>query len=294
MITQYDLPWREDIVTSSEYLGESQSLEFTRNGFKACVFNQDVDYFFYDPDFVGSEGLSEPVQSKFLSEYYSLVFPKVSVLIPTYNRPYYFEQALQSVLTQTYKHIEIIVCDDSTNEETLKLVEDYTRIYPNIVYRKNPENLGQFKNDLQCMELSSGEFINFLMDDDLFHPQKIEKMMAYYLQDTKNEVNLITSHRHLIDAEGTILHNRKVTKRAFEQDTLLGGVEFADFALKYNWNFIGEPTTVLFEKCIKQSLWNFLRERVRMQRRYGNLVDLAIRGKGYIYFRDFKLFPRTF
>ncbi|GIP47420.1 hypothetical protein J53TS2_10110 [Paenibacillus sp. J53TS2] len=270
LITQYDLPWREDILTSSEYLGESQSLEFTKSGFKAAVFNQNEDYFFYDPDFIELQDLSEPVQGKFLSEYYSLLFPKVSVLIPTYNRPYYFEQALQSVLTQTYKHVEIIVCDDSTNDETQKLIDYYTQIYPNIVYKKNPKNLGQFNNDLQCMELSSGDFINFLMDDDLFHPQKIEKMMAYYMQDINDEVNLITSHRHLIDAEGNILHNRKVTKRAFEQDTLLNGIEFADYALKYNWNFIGEPTTVLFRKSALNSPFGTF-----CGREYGCNVDMA-------------------
>ncbi len=46
--------------------------------------------------------------------------PLVSVLIPTYNRPRYFEEALCSVLEQTYPNIEIIVGDDSTNEETEK------------------------------------------------------------------------------------------------------------------------------------------------------------------------------
>ena len=48
--------------------------------------------------------------------------PLVSILIPTYNRPHYFKIALESALAQTYSNIEIIVGDDSTNNETEKLI----------------------------------------------------------------------------------------------------------------------------------------------------------------------------
>lgn len=52
--------------------------------------------------------------------------PLVSILIPTYNRPHYFKIALESALAQTYSNIEIIVGDDSTNNETEKLIyRDY-------------------------------------------------------------------------------------------------------------------------------------------------------------------------
>ena len=50
--------------------------------------------------------------------------PLVSVLIPTYNRPNFFKLALESVLAQSYPNIEIIICDNSTNEETANLIEE--------------------------------------------------------------------------------------------------------------------------------------------------------------------------
>ena len=58
--------------------------------------------------------------------------PLVSILIPTYNRPHYFKIALESALAQTYSNIEIIVGDDSTNNETEKLFEP--------VFKKNVQN----------------------------------------------------------------------------------------------------------------------------------------------------------
>jgi len=111
--------------------------------------------------------------------------PLVSILIPTYNRPHYFKIALESALAQTYSNIEIIIGDDSTNDETATLIrEQYLPNYKNITYIRNIPTLGQFHNDLMLIEKSNGEYINFLMDDDVFYKHKIQKMMAYFEQDS--------------------------------------------------------------------------------------------------------------
>ena len=51
--------------------------------------------------------------------------PLVSIMIPTYNRPELFEKTLQSALAQSYEHIEILVNDNSTNEDTNSLIRKY-------------------------------------------------------------------------------------------------------------------------------------------------------------------------
>lgn len=69
--------------------------------------------------------------------------PLVSILIPTYNRPHYFKIALESALAQTYSNIEIIVGDDSTNNETEKLIyRDYLHKHKHITYIRNPSTFG--------------------------------------------------------------------------------------------------------------------------------------------------------
>ena len=73
--------------------------------------------------------------------------PLVSVLIPTYNRPHYFEEALCSVLEQTYPNIEIIVGDDSTNDETEKVLQKYLCDHSNIIYIKT----GQLSDSLKML-----------------------------------------------------------------------------------------------------------------------------------------------
>ncbi|KFN01172.1 glycosyltransferase [Bacillus clarus] len=176
------------------------------------------------------------------------LLPLVSVLIPTYNRPLYFEQSLCSVLEQTYPNIEVIIGDDSTNNETEKILQKYLSNYPNITYIKNNSTLGQFENAIMLFNKASGEYVNYLMDDDLFHINKIEKMMQYYINDTTNDIKLITSHRQVIDTDGNLLPDVYSTMRLFEQDTIMDGVHLGNIVIMNQRNYIGEPTTVLFRK----------------------------------------------
>ena len=79
----------------------------------------------------------------------NIPYPLVSILIPTYNRPHYFQLALKSALAQTYPNIEIIIGDDSTDNLTEELVrQSYLPMYKNIIYIRNSPSLGQFQNDL--------------------------------------------------------------------------------------------------------------------------------------------------
>ncbi|ERM19217.1 glycosyltransferase family 2 protein [Brevibacillus laterosporus] len=197
--------------------------------------------------------------------------PKVSILIPTYNRPHYFELALQSALAQNYSNLEIIVGDDSTNDETEQLIKPYLEKHPQLIYSKNPQNLGQFENDLKLLELASGEYINFLMDDDLFHPEKISRMMVYFQMDHQEEIALVTSKRAIINETGAIQPDIAETQTDFLQDTILDGDQLINMLLGLQWgNFIGEPTTVLFRKKYLTEPFGTL-----LDRKYTCTVDMA-------------------
>lgn len=54
-------------------------------------------------------------------------YPLVTVLIPTYNRPYFLSMAIESVLAQTYPSIEIFISDNSPNEDTKNMMQQYLR-----------------------------------------------------------------------------------------------------------------------------------------------------------------------
>ncbi|PLR83165.1 glycosyl transferase family 2 [Bacillus canaveralius] len=249
LITQFDIPWREDLFGGWHFYDLSQCMEFIKQGYEVGIPPQDRPWCLHDCGIVNTENGFDLYANIYLNEYKNEIketYPLVSILIPTYNRPEFFEQAIISAIKQSYLNIEIIVCDDSTNDDTKEIVDRYVKEYEHITYIKNQQNLGQFENDLKLMSLAKGEYINFLMDDDLFHPEKIKKMMRYFLQDS--EVNIVTSHRQIINENGKFANDIKSTQRLFKEDQILDGLEFGSFILKELSNFIGEPTTVLFKK----------------------------------------------
>jgi len=171
--------------------------------------------------------------------------PLVSILLPTHNRPDYGELALKSALAQTYPNIEIIVSDNSDDELTRARFAPYIAKHPQIRYYRVP---GYSANDngLNCFKHSRGDYINFLMDDDLFHPDKIMRMMSFMLTDEK--IGLVTSFRQLIDAAGNDMAPLPGTERLFESEARVGGRQFGHLLLTGGRNLIGEPTTVLIRK----------------------------------------------
>lgn len=171
--------------------------------------------------------------------------PLVSILIPTHNRPEYFELALKSALAQDYENIEIIISDNSDDEITQTLIAPYLDKYPYICYSRVP-GYAVMDNFNNCLELAEGEYINFLMDDDLFHPEKIKRMMAYML--TQPNVGLVTSFRQLIDGEGNFLSQIPGTERLFNVETIVRGISLGDTILTNGNNMVGEPTTALFRR----------------------------------------------
>lgn len=197
--------------------------------------------------------------------------PLVSILIPACNRPEFFEPALRSALEQIYENIEIIICDDSINNNIFDIVKRYIPLNSSIHYYKNEKPLpGRGVGNAQkCLELSSGEYINYLFDDDLFHREKIVKMLPYLINN--QNISLVTSHRIIIDEKGNHMAPLPSSVRLFDKATALEGNALIRFMLKNLLNVIGEPTTVLFRKKDIENKFGFYSGK-----QYSCLTDLAM------------------
>jgi glycosyltransferase involved in cell wall biosynthesis len=105
--------------------------------------------------------------------------PIVSIIIPTYNRPVWLMSAVKSALNQTYSPVEIIVVDDgSSTDEARNLVSKFTGV--RYIYQRN-QGLGIARNT--GLAVSSGDFIQFLDDDDWLSPESISKKIQPLLAD---------------------------------------------------------------------------------------------------------------
>lgn len=99
--------------------------------------------------------------------------PLVSVYIPTHNRVELLKRAIDSVLRQTYKKIEIIVCDDGSSDSTEEFIRALCVEHQNIVYLKNYTPMGACAARNLGITAATGEFVTGLDDDDYFEPERI-------------------------------------------------------------------------------------------------------------------------
>lgn len=111
-------------------------------------------------------------------------FPKVTVIMPTYNRANTLKTAIDSVLCQTYKNIELIVIDDASTDNTqsiLKSISDSRFIYLTITKSHEGQdnrraNIARNKGLLR----SAGVYISFQDSDDVWHSDKLEKQVNFF------------------------------------------------------------------------------------------------------------------
>lgn len=171
--------------------------------------------------------------------------PLISILIPAY-RATWFQEALNSALSQTYKNIEVIICDDSPNKDIENMVRTASICDYRLKYFRNEPPQGCLGNFLKCFTLAQGEFIKFLNDDDLLSATCIERMLLAFRQHPS--VTLATSYRKCINEMGNELSDRPSTRLLSQQDCELEGSSCADAIIQCQYNLIGEPTTVMFRK----------------------------------------------
>ena len=97
---------------------------------------------------------------------------KVSVIVPTYNRPEILKRALKSVAEQTHQNIEIIVINDGGVD-----VSDVVNQFENVVYISKQENKGLPAARNTGIRLATGKYITYLDDDDIIYPHSVETMV---------------------------------------------------------------------------------------------------------------------
>ena len=99
----------------------------------------------------------------------------VSVLITAYNREKYIKTAIESVLAQTYAHLEIIVLDDCSTDSSYSIAESYSFDARVRIFR-NEKNLGQFQTRNKIASLATGKYLKYLDSDDALLPHCLEIM----------------------------------------------------------------------------------------------------------------------
>jgi glycosyltransferase involved in cell wall biosynthesis len=143
--------------------------------------------------------------------------PLVSIIIPTYNRPDYLKQAITSAVNQTYRNIEIIVSDNCSHQNPQSIVESFQD--SRIKFLRNSENQGMCANMLNPVKIAKGKYIAFLLDDDMWKDNLLEKLIPplesnlnlaaaycdHYFINSQGEINLIATEKSAIHSQRHML-----------------------------------------------------------------------------------------
>lgn len=121
--------------------------------------------------------------------------PLISVIIPTFNYGTFLGDCLNSVGTQTYKNVEIIVVDDGSADDTAKV----TAAYPEVKYVYQ-ENAGVSAARNKGLALSRGEFVAFIDADDYWAADKLAKQMAFMSENPEYGI-VFTGQKNFFDNE---------------------------------------------------------------------------------------------
>ncbi len=135
--------------------------------------------------------------------------PLISVIVPNYNHARYLPERLASIYNQTYKNIEVIILDDASTDNSLKIITQETKNWE-IPYRliRAEQNSGNpFKQWKKGLDLAKGQLIWIAESDDSAKPEFLEKLQAYIKQN--RAIPLAFSSSKIIDAQGNLLYTSK-------------------------------------------------------------------------------------
>lgn len=129
--------------------------------------------------------------------------PLVSVIVPAYNAETFIQRTLDSIVTQTYTNIEVLVVDDGSQDRTAEIVESFVHKDSRVKLLQQP-NAGVAEARNLAIEKSSGEYVAPIDADDIWYPQKLEKQVQCMVE-ADLSVGLVYAWSVFIDEDDVII-----------------------------------------------------------------------------------------
>ena len=176
---------------------------------------------------------------------------KISVALCTYNGGKYIEEQINSILNQSVKVDEIIVCDDQSKDDTILKLKKLQTKNSCISIIENELNLRSTKNFEKAISLCSGDYIFLADQDDLWNEQKVAKILTVFEENPTAEG--VFSNANLIDSNGSALSNKTIWNSIFFfENEMPKPIDYINLISK-NGNIVTGATF-----CIKKEVKDFI------------------------------------
>jgi glycosyltransferase involved in cell wall biosynthesis len=155
--------------------------------------------------------------------------PLVSVVVPTYDREAYLCEAIDSVLEQSYDHLELVVVDDHSPVPAAEVLSDrLERTTRPVECLRHEENRGAPAARNTGIEAAGGDFVAFLDDDDYWEPTKLERQVEAFVR-ASPDVGVVCTGQAFVDEGETVSVQRPTVRGEVTRD-LLAGAEVGTFS----------------------------------------------------------------
>lgn len=192
--------------------------------------------------------------------------PEISVIIANYNSEKYIRKCLDSLIGQSFKNIEIIICDDNSSDDSVDIIESYQKQYNNIILLRNETNIKAAASRNKCIDIAQGKYIAIQDADDFSEPSRLQKQLRFLQTNPQYDFVSTSAHLfcgHVYVSKGVMsLGNKYPTRWSF-----LWGMPFV------------HPATMLKTSCVR----GVCGYRVSDETRRGQDYDMFMRmyAKGY-------------
>ena len=145
--------------------------------------------------------------------------PLVSIIMPAYNAEKYIEESIKSVCDQTYENWELLIIDDCSKDNTLQIVQKFSKVDERIKCLNQITNSGVAKARNRGLKESRGEYIAFLDSDDLWEKEKLEKQIKF-MEDKK--INFSFTNYTSISEKGKFIKKTICPEKLNYEEALKG------------------------------------------------------------------------
>lgn len=206
----------------------------------------------------------------------------VSVIMPVYNPGKFLSKSINSILSQTYKNIQLVIIDDGSNRETKNALS--TIIDKRVKIISNDKNMGLVTSLNVGIQNCDGNFIARMDADDISMIDRIEKQVNYLLKN--NEIGVLGTHAQIINSNGKVVGSLKpVRTHSFISSNLLFGsciihptvmfnlknVDRKD--LQYNENFKHAEDYELWLRLIKKYKFQNINLQLLQYRKHNSNIS---------------------
>lgn len=127
----------------------------------------------------------------------------ISIIIPAYNHQNFIGAAIESVLQQSYKNFELIIIDDHSSDQTVKVITQYDD--PRLKFSEHTTNMGASDTINEGIQRARGDFVTILNSDDIFLPNRLERLLEIAEQES---AEFIATDVELIDKNGLVIRDK--------------------------------------------------------------------------------------